>query len=235
MIRFSTHRATHKAVCVAPLPTRPKALVSPEFQLRLKSIETGIEALRRVMHDEQQVLSEFYALDSVLEDDGSFRHFAQLGGVDVLLGAFRQHQKNAKICMVGIELVDRLSEIVEIETMIVARGGLDLLFGVLRNHQTNADVNENVCRALANLSINTDNKVTIVARGGLELIIAALRNHPNHLGVNYASCMLLANIAASQRAAIAQSGAFAVVQAIMGRFPGDEEIQTQCRRFFDSV
>jgi hypothetical protein len=94
-----------------------------------------------------------------------------------------------------------------------------------------ANVTESVCGALVNLAINADNTLKIVARGGLELLLAAFYNHPTHAGVNLIVCQALANFAESPRAAIEQSGALAIVQAAMSRFPNNENIQSVGRHF----
>ena len=115
-------------------------------------------------------------------------------------------------------------------TAIAAAGGVECVTAAMRTHADAADMQEDGCLALGNLARNHPaNQTAIAAAGGIECVIAAMRTHADSEKVQQKGCFVFSFLVDHQKAAVAASGAPALVASAARRFGPNANVQKYAR------
>ena len=142
---------------------------------------------------------------------------ANLGGIQAILKAMKDHAAEAKVQENACAALLNLGINVDNKVKIAALQGIQAILKGMKDHATQAKVQRQACAALGSLAINDDNAVTIANLGGIQALLKAMKDHATEAKVQESACGALDNLpwTAENQALIKQEGAEELVRRAM--------------------
>lgn len=207
----------------------------------------GLERLRRAGSDYTEIILTMsdYSASSFLQQEGlkdlsnlllseqDQDSLADLGALELIVSAMRNHPNEVELQICGCRAVWNLSATPTNQVGLVQAGALDALLGAMEEFLDEPEVQEKAMAALSNLGAAEVNLDYLIDKGAVGRIVEAMNRHSEDARVQVKGCTAIINLASHDspiKRRILEAGAGGAVVVSMVMHPEHSDLQEKALR-----